>query len=363
LKKIILFSHEYPPCLGGVGTIAEQIVNYFKNSQEFQVKVITSSRSLENKTEHLFCSFFLPQLWPFSYYLQYKEVFTEADVIICNDPAAIYTAGRYFSSELLSKTICCIHGEEKYLSSKNLFPSLVSFKKSFLKALKHSARVIFVSSYIKDYYLKNYGVKIDDLHGQIINPGVYSTVYLNAQAPLRTKNRFITVCRLHKDKGFIHMLKVFEYMKRVEFDFEWVIVGGGSYSETLHELINNSPVKSDITFVGRVDRADLQDYYLGSQFYILLSELNESYGLSYLEAAHFGVKPIGYNRCGVRDVFNYIDNGLLLNDYLSVVENATDIMSFVNDSKDLTANSSRLADSFSQDIEQVLLDLIYGNDK
>ena len=130
LKKVILFSHEYPPCLGGVGTIAEQIVNYFKSSEKFEVNVVTSSRSLTKKNRAITPSRFPSKFWPFSYYLQYKKLFVESDVIICNDPAAIYTAGKFFSSELLNKTICCIHGEEKYLSSTSIFPRLISFKKT-----------------------------------------------------------------------------------------------------------------------------------------------------------------------------------------------------------------------------------------
>lgn len=363
MKKIILFSHEYPPCLGGVGTIAEQITHYFKNSKQFEVKVLTSSRSSKNKNEHLLCSSFLPQFWPFSYYLQYKELFAAADLIICNDPAAIYTAGMFFSSEQLNKTICCIHGEEKYLSSNKLLPRLISFKKSFLKAINHSAKVVFVSSYIKEYYFKHYGVNTSDLRGNIINPGVYSQAAITPQLPLKKKNRFITVCRLHKDKGFIHMLKVFESMNRAGLDFEWVILGSGLYFDTLNELINQSNVKSHISLVGAVDRADLYEYYSCSEFCILLSELNESYGLSYLEAAHFGVKPIGYNRCGVRDVFNYIDKGLLLNEYKNATRNARDILSFIDDTKGKVARSSRLAEKFSQDLEQLLVDIIYGIDE
>jgi glycosyltransferase involved in cell wall biosynthesis len=359
LKKIILFSHEYPPCLGGVGTIAEQVKNYFENNDKYEVKVITSSRSLKYKTHNLLCSFFPSQCWPFSYYLEYRKEFLASDLIICNDPAAIYTAGMFFSEEILSKTICCIHGEEKYLTSTKLLLRLIAFKKSFLKAINYSAKVIFVSSYIQEYYATHYGIYTAERKGVVINPGVYSETVI-VRPTIKKKNRFITVCRLHKDKGFIHMLKVFEYMDKMGLEFEWIIVGGGAYFDELSQLIDSSYIKPYVSLTGSVERTDLSHYYSSSEFCILLSELNESYGLSYLEAAHFGVKPIGYNRCGVRDVFNYITKGLLLYNYKDIEENAKDILSFVNKKNNGNATSCRFASDFSKDLELLLVDVLNG---
>ena len=72
MKKIIIFSHEYPPCLGGVGTIALQIFEFFHKDRSSNIEVITSRRS-NRANEQVFISKTPPKLWIFSYYFESKK--------------------------------------------------------------------------------------------------------------------------------------------------------------------------------------------------------------------------------------------------------------------------------------------------
>jgi len=361
--NIILFSHEYPPCLGGVATIASQIFNYFNSNSDLNISVITSKRSrvLDNKYIKTLKS--PTKFWFLSYIVQFKKELCNADVIICNDPAAIYNAGKYFSDNMLSKTICLIHGEEKYLNEKSFFPKALRFRKNFSKAIYMSIKTIFVSDYIMDFYKDEHKIDLNKVNNCVINPGVFSDIY-----PIQTEcfpdtsssktYRFITVCRLHERKGFSHMLKVFEYLFEANIKFQWTIVGGGEYFRNLIELIKLSPIADNIKLTGTIERKDLPRLYKANDFYILLSEFNESYGLSYIEAAHFGLKPIGYSRCGVIDVFKYINNGLLLKSYLDVQGNSDEIITFIKNNNLLAGKSLRASDDFVKDLELIILNIL-----
>jgi glycosyltransferase involved in cell wall biosynthesis len=357
MYKVILFSHEYPPCLGGVGTIASQIFNHFKSHDLFTINVITSIRTSRLKKTRFKTSNLPHKFWFISYYYEFRKEFKDADVIICNDPAAIYIAGKYFSDDLLKKTVCFIHGEEKYLNSSSLFAKVIRFRKHFLKAFYNSTKTLFVSKYIEQFYSDIHGVNLGEKSGGVINPGFSSSVKV---IPVNgvNKNNFITVCRLHERKGFDHMLKVFEKLFFEGVRFKWTIVGGGEYLDNLTKMVKLSIISEYVNIIGPLSREELPNLYCANDYCILLSEFNESYGLSYLEAAYFGVKPIGYNRCGVKDVFNYIGNGLLLDDYLDIDSNTHQIQSFLNKPGSLPASSSRSTQDFVQDLESIILGIV-----
>lgn len=357
MSNIVIFSHEFPPSLGGAGTIAEILYKFFSDSQDYAVSVITSSKSASYQQGDLYTSFLPPMLWPISYYIEYKRELESADVVICNDPAAIYNAGRYFSNELLSKTICFIHGEEKYLGDPDLLTKAIRFSKNFLRAIYNSYKVIFVSKYIQEFYLEQHKVDMELVNASIVNPGVYSAGNDICGVVKPRGANFITVCRLNERKGFAHMLNVFEQLTKLGLQFKWDIVGDGQYMDELKQMINQSSISNYINILGPVNRSQLPEIYKANDYCILLSELNESYGLSYLEAAHFGVKPIGYSRCGVKDVFNHIENGLLLDNYKNIKLNANDIYSFVSSTSMLSASSFRGTKEFARDIENIVLKL------
>ena len=130
MKKILIFSHEYPPKLGGAGTVAKII--YDGLSQDYDITVLTSKKSSGLSSSSIISTRLPNKAWPFSYSYWLMINASKYDVIICNDPVAIYNAGLYFSDEILKKTICFIHGEEKYLNGHSKLVRLIKFKKHFI---------------------------------------------------------------------------------------------------------------------------------------------------------------------------------------------------------------------------------------
>lgn len=315
MKKVLVFSHEYPPCLGGAGTVAELLFNYFSSSvDEYDVTLLTSSRSqvISSFDSKVLTTLGNPKLWPVCYRSWIKKYISKFDLIICNDSVSMYNAARYFNKEEMLKTVCIIHGEEKFLDG-GLYPKLIGFKRHYEKALYSSKTVVFVSDFIKRTYSNKYNINLNN--SVVIHSGVSDGFTELVKNEPINQFSFVTVGRIEKDKGFDCMFEVLKKLIDSNESVQWNIVGDGSYFQEFKKLVDQTNYKNNINFLGKKSRDKLPDIYNSHKYCISLSELNESYGLVFLEAASCGVIPIGYNRCGTKEAFSYIESGILVDDY------------------------------------------------
>ncbi|MBD3843870.1 MAG: glycogen/starch synthase, partial [Campylobacterales bacterium] len=141
--KILIFSHEFPPQVGGAGVVAEQNARALsKNGYDVTVltreqKVLKQSNGYKIITVKSY-----NKLW----FLVYKDSidFDSFDLIFLNDPASIYVAGLFFDKKLLSKSLVFLQGTEPetiYLNPK-LTMKLSFFKYFYTKALYKSKSII-----------------------------------------------------------------------------------------------------------------------------------------------------------------------------------------------------------------------------
>ena len=356
-KKVLIFSHEYPPCLGGAATVALTLYNGLKKIG-YSTFVLTSKRSGLYKSNEVFVNKYPPQTWFLSYVFWLKLNHKKFDTIICNDPAAIYNAGKYFSDDILNKTICFIHGEEKYLHENKSWLQFIDFKNSFFRAINNSKSIIFVSDYIKQRYHEFYSLREKD-NQFVIHSGINKSEKKTAFGELKIKSssldsplKFLSVSRIVKEKGYDKMLAIFTHLSKENIKFTWSIVGDGSYLAEFKQKVALSSVSDKVKFYGAIDRNELPKVYMLHDYYILLSELNESYGLSYLEAASFGLIPIGYNRCGILEAFNYITQGLLLNINNDFSSLGDEILSYLKVAKGEDTKCLRFEEDFLMEVER-----------
>ncbi|QQA77467.1 glycosyltransferase family 4 protein [Pectobacterium parmentieri] len=356
MKNILLFSHEYSPCLGGAGSVASIIKKGLETefSSNCSVTLLTSSRSKNSSEKSIKAAFLTHKLWPVNY-IPFLFNISKFDCVICNDPASIYNAGRYFSQEMLSRTICIIHGEEKYLSSSSLPLKLMKFSLFFRKALFDCKQVIFVSQYIKEQYIKIYEIEIPEDKCTVIHSGISDLSKPLYCSPPQDVIKFLTVSRVEKGKGFDTMLAIFNIILESKKEIRWEIIGDGSYLEDFKYIVSKSKMKNNVFFHGAIERGELSEHYSSSHFYISLSELNESYGLSYLEASSCGTFPIGYNRCGTSEAFKYIENGLLLDEYKDPVKAAIKILNLIKDGEVTLSKCTRSERDFVKDLVKYVL--------
>jgi glycosyltransferase involved in cell wall biosynthesis len=155
---------------------------------------------------------------------------------------------------------------------------------------------------------------------------------------------FLSVGRIVKDKGYLESLKFIEKLQMHGFEVTWTIVGEGEYSDEFKRMIRRSRLKTSVNFRGYLSGASLRKAYNEANIFIQLSELEESFGLVYVEAGLAGLiligRPLGAicERINDKNGFLYysIDEAVrfFLDGTWKNLKTEDIILNAVNDSKD-----------------------------
>jgi glycosyltransferase involved in cell wall biosynthesis len=119
------------------------------------------------------------------------------------------------------------------------------------------------------------------------------------------------VGRYVKIKGIEHLLNA---MPRIlEMQNVHLLLVGEDLGEgrRLSELANRLHIQKDVTFVGRVDHAQVSSYMLASDIFVLPS-LSEGFPLVILEAMAAGLPIVASNVTGIREIVRDGENGYLV---------------------------------------------------
>ncbi|WP_396156666.1 glycosyltransferase [Flavobacterium sp.] len=95
--------------------------------------------------------------------------------------------------------------------------------------------------------------------------------------------KIVSVSRLEPVKNIEGMIKVMKKLQQQKFTFKFTIVGEGSSSQALKELVKELNLENEVEFVGY--QKDTEKYYLDSDVYILNS-FSEGFSNSLLEAMY-----------------------------------------------------------------------------
>jgi len=323
MKNILIFSHEFPPQAGGAGVVAQEYAKSL-SSAGHNVTVLTKKReNLDHSTEYEIVAIKTRQkLWFLSYFEALN--FNEFDLILLNDPASVFFAGLFFTKEQLGKSLVFLHGSEPELifEKPTLAKRLCFFRLFYTSALRDCKEILAVSHFMKDKFITR--SKLKKLAPKV--KVVYSTVdrdifYYEPDEAFRTNQNLsehakilLSVSRLIEGKGYFDKLKIFrELLSRSDEDWHWIIIGDGNYRITLEGLIESADLSDRIHLVGSMPRNELRAFYSNVDFFWLLSNLDESFGLVYLEAQECHCPVIARNRAGAVEAVRHGESGYLIN--------------------------------------------------
>lgn len=209
-------------------------------------------------------------------------------------------------------TICLIHGKE--INNKIKSP----LHARMLKSLQKAKYIISNSENTKKLAI-NKGIPENKI--KVINPGISfeqnEMVDKERVAELFSgaNPKIITVCRLEKRKG-IHntLLALKNFESKYEF-FKFIIIGDGEERKNLEKQVNELGLSKNIIFLTDVSSALKNSLMKESDFFIMPSiEVGrsiEGFGISFLEAAKFGVPSIGGIAGGASDIIKHQETGYL----------------------------------------------------
>lgn len=315
-KRILIISNEFPPNGGGRGIVAYQYCIEL-NKQGFDVTLLTSELKIKPtnfKEINVIEVKSLKKVWFLPYILKlYKINVEKFNTIILNDIASAYIAGIYFNKKLFNKSVHILHGDEP----EQIYQNIDIFKRIFLlkyfynRTIDNSKKIIAVSNYMKEKFLKETTFK-DDKKIEVVYSGLSNDFFIekkvNCQKIYTYQNKeiILSVSRLEKEKGFLDMYKIFKKLIQIDDSFIWIIIGDGSFKNDFEKIVTEDALNKKIIFKGKIPRNELYKYYKCSDIFWLLSKYKESFGLVYLEAQAYSCPAIGYNRYGVKEA---IDNG------------------------------------------------------
>lgn len=185
-----------------------------------------------------------------------------------------------------------------------------SDKIRYKRAYHMADEVIAVSSSLASVMFNEYQIKCKVIPNivNITELGIKNTFTLAQNS--KTKYAFVSVGRLTKEKGMIHLVESFVSCFNMDEDVQLIIVGDGVEKKCLEEIIRRNKREKQIILLGTKSRCEIAEILCKSDCFVLPSE-SETFGVVYAEAMVFGIPVIG-TRCGGPEDFIDSESGILV---------------------------------------------------
>jgi glycosyltransferase involved in cell wall biosynthesis len=331
--KVLIFSHEFPPQVGGAGIVGQQFTQVLKEKHE--VYLLTRKRNKPQNESNLKIINILPDIkipgiWFLTSFLKLIFFnFRKFDRIVLNDFPSSVVASFLFRKSTLSRSIFLWHGsEDKTILAKNSINGKL-FRKKYIRALKQSKRILAVSEFQKEKMLKD--SELESLRKKTIiqYAGIDDRLFFMYDSLKRKSIRkqfnisdddiiLLSVGRINKLKGYKEM---FNIVKKLPANFKWLIIGDGDLNDWLRNEIMKNHI-TNISLIGRVERKKINEFYNLADLFFLFSsaQLQEAFGLVYIEAALTGLPSLARKKeyDGTNEAVK--DVGWLMPDEKTVIE-------------------------------------------
>lgn len=107
---------------------------------------------------------------------------------------------------------------------------------------------------------------------------------------LDSDNTMVYVGRLSEEKNLIEIINFMYYVREIDNNVKFIIVGEGPDREMLEARIRELRLENNVLFIGSVPWDNVQDYYALGKVFVSAS-ISETQGLTYIEALAAG-RPI-----------------------------------------------------------------------
>tara|TARA_E500000318_G_scaffold112049_1_gene133641 strand:+ start:14897 stop:15970 length:1074 start_codon:yes stop_codon:yes gene_type:complete len=201
----------------------------------------------------------------------------------------------------------------KYSNKKSLFnkKSLYRFGYKRMDIIVCQSRDMFLD------FKKTYGMS-DDQMVVIPNPAPDNMKLSIAKNDFPSPLRLITIGRLSPEKGH---LRILESLAKVEFDFEYTIIGSGAEEERIKNKINELNLTGQINFISFTNKINEE---LIEHDYFLQGSYVEGFPNALIESCVSGTPVLAFNAPG--GTKEIIENGV--NGF--IVENENDFVAQLN---------------------------------
>ncbi len=313
----LIVTRNFPPDIGGMqslmGGLSESLLNHGP------VKVFAHEH-LNSKAYDTKSQMEIERIKGLKLFKKYRKANLVNNFISEKNNIRAIITDHWKSLELLnkdylskSKTFCLVHSKEIN------HPRGSSANKRIIKSLSKADFIIANSNFTKKLAI-NIGVVSSKI--LVIFPGVHEPKTIENNIKEKAKNIFkdsfpkiITVARLDKRKGHDKILMSVKNLKSKHPKIKYVSIGFGNEEKNLVKLSKELNIDDSVIFLRDVEE-DLKFALIEeSNLFLMPSRIEkksvEGFGISFVEAASYGVGSIGGKDGGASDAISHNKTGLI----------------------------------------------------
>ena len=333
----LIVARNFPPDIGGIqslmGGLSENLLNHGP------VKVFTyeyeNSNIYDNKS-----GADIERIKGIKLFRKYRKANLINNFINSNPNIRALIVDHWKSLELIKtenlkkiKVFCLLHSKE---INHEIGSSL---NKRTIKSTNNADFIIANSNFTKGLAIK-VGINPSKIH--IIFPGIQKPKNIENVLKIKAEKNFgdsfpkiITVARLDKRKGHDKILMLIKNLKPKFPKIKYISIGFGEEESNLLKLSRELNLENDVTFLKNIDYNLKIALIAEANLFLMPSRIEkksvEGFGISFIEAASYGVGSIGGKDGGASDAITHKKTGLICDgkDFNSIYDSV--ISFFEND--------------------------------
>lgn len=332
--KILIYSHFFDPSIGGVETASYYLANNLRKQGQ-DITLVTRTKGVNKSKNYNFRCIRNPN------FKSLLKLIKESDIVHMQGyNVFIFLISKLFNKKLIwdhhgYDTIClkieAWNGEEcnyKFIQC--------------LKCLKVDYSLFKIILLLMMYYIKNFSKNKVSFH---ISHSNYLKSRLNIENNIVIPNclnlnchaysgkiqfDIIFVGRLVKEKGCATLIKAVAICKSNGLNLSVLICGDGNFRTEIENLVEIHQLKSNVKFMGFVDKTLLPHLYSISKIVVIPSLGPETFGMVAIEAMMYKKPVIASDYGSLAEIV--IDSGFLFEPG-NEIELAEKIQELIHDDK------------------------------
>jgi len=308
----LIVTRSFPPEIGGMQNLMWGLANEL--SKNFMIKVFADYYE-NHKIYDEEVSFSIERVGGIKLLRKYRKAQLINEFIKDNKIEGII-ADHWKSLELLKtskKKICLIHGKEINHEKGT------SLNKRVLEVLNNVEAIVANSEYTKNLAI-SLGIQQNKII--VINPGVDQVQELDKKTLDKVENllkhkspRLITVSRFDKRKNHEKIIMTLRNLKQIYPSIVYICIGYGDEEQNIRKLVAELGLQGQVMFFKDISTNLKNSLIAKSNVFVMPSIIHkksvEGFGISYVEAAQYGVPSLGGKDGGASDAIDHQKTGLI----------------------------------------------------
>lgn len=343
-----MFTPDYPPVYGGIGThvhnLCRYLSNYGCNILVIVARFLGKNASIDFNNSNFYeykdnevnvvefntgTDTFLHRMYADKICTESEEFFAYSNVN--QNYLLIKYILEYFDSKKINREFDLIHMHDAYHAVvsnvlKKIYnvPLIVTLhsmntgSNSLIDNLRrfslHNGDIsIFVSDSLKQKAIERYNINNTD-HFKVVHNGVEINEELFTKNKndknIKSTNRIVFCGRLASVKGVDILLKAFHILYEKVEDAELVIIGDGILKDELKLMCIKLNISDRVHFAGNIDHTEVRNYFRNSDI-VAVPSREEPFGLVAIEAMSEKACVVCSNVGGLKEIVKSDYNGML----------------------------------------------------